>query len=149
MLADMHDPHLQASGEVVAAHFTEGSPAAASMGVFVGIQQMEYGNLAAPFLAKMGPFTATGGPFSVAAGRVSFTFGFKGPAVSTEPCLEHAWHVQRLHASIQQMEYGNLAAPFLAKMGPFTATGGPFSVAAGRVSFTFNGFKGPAVSIAV
>ena len=71
----------QAAGEVVAAHFTEGSSAAATLGVFVGIQQMEYGSLAAPFLAKMGPFTATGGPFSVAAGRISFTFGFKGPAV--------------------------------------------------------------------
>ena len=64
-------------------HFHEGSPAAASIGVFVGIQQMEYGTLAAPFLSKMGPFTATGGPFSVAAGRISFTFGLKGPAVSS------------------------------------------------------------------
>lgn len=52
------------------------------MGVYVGIQQMEYGNLAAPHLSTMGPFSATGGPFSVSAGRLSFTFGFKGPAVS-------------------------------------------------------------------
>ena len=52
------------------------------MGVYIGIQQMEYGQLAAPHLQKMGPFTATGGPFSVAAGRLSYIFGLKGPAVS-------------------------------------------------------------------
>lgn len=51
-------------------------------GVWVGIQQMEYGNLAAQYIPAMGAFTATGTPFSVAAGRISFTFGFKGPAVS-------------------------------------------------------------------
>lgn len=51
-------------------------------GVFVGIQQMEYGAMASPYLAKIGPFSATGTPFSVSAGRLSFTFGLKGPAVS-------------------------------------------------------------------
>lgn len=53
-------------------------------GVWVGIQQMEYGNLAAAHMPAMGAFTATGTPFSVAAGRISFTYGFKGPAVSTD-----------------------------------------------------------------
>ena len=51
------------------------------MGVWVGIQQMEYGILAAAHLPAMGAFTATGTPFSVAAGRISFVHGFKGPAV--------------------------------------------------------------------
>ena len=46
-------------------------------GVYVGIQQMEYGGLAAPFLHTIGPFSATGGSFSVAAGRLSFTYGLK------------------------------------------------------------------------
>ena len=50
-------------------------------GVWVGIQQMEYGILAANHMQAMGAYTATGTPFSVAAGRISFTFGFKGPAV--------------------------------------------------------------------
>ncbi len=49
--------------------------------VYVGIQQMEYGSLAAPHLPDMGAFTATGTPFSVAAGRLSFTYAFKGPSV--------------------------------------------------------------------
>ena len=51
-------------------------------GIFVSIQQMEYGALASPHLHSIGPFSATGGPFSVAAGRMSFTYGLKGPAVS-------------------------------------------------------------------
>ena len=48
------------------------------MGVYVGMQQMEYVGLSAPYLAGMGPYTATGGLFSVAAGRLSFTYGMKG-----------------------------------------------------------------------
>jgi len=52
------------------------------VGVYVGIQQMEYGGMSAPYLMSIGPFSATGGPFSVAAGRMSFTYGFNGPSVS-------------------------------------------------------------------
>ena len=52
--------------------------AAPEMGVYVGIQQMEYSGLSAPHLATIGPYSATGGPFSVAAGRLSFTYGLKG-----------------------------------------------------------------------
>jgi len=48
------------------------------MGVFVGIQQMEYSGMAAPHLTAIGPYSATGGAFSVAAGRLSFTHGLKG-----------------------------------------------------------------------
>lgn len=59
-----------------------GGKATEGTAVYVGIQQMEYGSLAAAHLADMGAFTATGSPFSVAAGRLSFTYGFKGPSVS-------------------------------------------------------------------
>ena len=52
------------------------------VGVYVGIQQMEYGGMSTPYLQSIGPFSATGGPFSVAAGRISFTYGFNGPSVS-------------------------------------------------------------------
>ena len=58
------------------------SAAASETGIYVGIQQMEYGAMASPYLAKIGPFSATGTPFSVSAGRLSFTHGLKGPAVS-------------------------------------------------------------------
>ena len=71
---------MQASWEVLN---TQEDPGFAEplMGVYIGIQQMEYGSIATPHLQKMGPFTATGGPFSVAAGRLSYTYGLKGPAV--------------------------------------------------------------------
>ena len=61
-------------------------------GVWVGIQQMEYGNLASEYVQAMGAYTATGTPFSVAAGRLSFTFGFKGPAV-----CNLAFHITRMY----------------------------------------------------
>lgn len=51
---------------------------AGDMGVYVGIQQMEYGSLAAAHLGALGAFAATGSPFSVAAGRISFNYGLKG-----------------------------------------------------------------------
>ena len=91
---------LQASWEVMqplvsASGFHTGA-AAAAMGVYVGIQQMEYGALAAPHIGAMGAFTATGTPFSVAAGRLSFHYGLKGeprlpqhvPVATVKPSFE-------------------------------------------------------------
>ena len=52
------------------------------VGVYVGIQQMEYGGMSAPYLMSIGPFSATGGHFSFAAGRMTFTYGFNGPTAS-------------------------------------------------------------------
>lgn len=79
---------LQASWEVMSG-IPQPDQTAASMGVFIGMQQMEYGNLAAGHLQSMGPFTATGGPFSVAAGRLSYIYGLQGPAVckATASCV--------------------------------------------------------------
>lgn len=76
---------MQVSWEVLHGQqrVTGAVPSASSeTGIFVGIQQMEYGALASPHLQTIGPFSATGGSFSVAAGRMSYTYGFKGPAVS-------------------------------------------------------------------
>ena len=76
-----------------AAFAAAGGPAE-RMGVFVGIQQMEYGALAAAHLGSTGAFTATGTPFSVAAGRLSFHYGLKGPlltaAANDTCCLERS-----------------------------------------------------------
>ena len=69
------------------------STKAQEVGVYVGIQQMEYSGMSAPYLPNIGPFSATGGPFSVAAGRLSFIYGFNGPSVSRiankDICLSH------------------------------------------------------------
>lgn len=68
--------------------------------MWVGIQQMEYGSLAAAHMPAMGAFTATGTPFSVAAGRISFTYGFKGPAVRTSHCRKKL--PREMHVKIMQ-----------------------------------------------
>ena len=68
---------------------TDFAAVAGAVGVFVGIQQMEYGALAAPHLGAMGAFAATGSPFSVAAGRMSFTYGLKGAPLGTPGGRHH------------------------------------------------------------
>ena len=94
--ADLMDPQqrllLETSWEAVQAvgNATESLLGGKDTGVFIGIQQMEYGGLAAPHLHAIGPFSATGGSFSVAAGRLSFTYGFKGPAVSMDTACSSA-----------------------------------------------------------
>jgi hypothetical protein len=60
------------------------------MGVYVGIQQMEYAGLAAPHLQSFGPYNASGSPFSVAAGRLSFTYGLKGEQAVLMPSASAA-----------------------------------------------------------
>lgn len=78
---------MQVSWEVMAGHLptlvATTAGAVPEMGVFVGIQQMEYGGLAAPHLSSLGPYSASGSPFSVAAGRLSFTYNLKGAISST------------------------------------------------------------------
>ena len=63
------------------------------MGVFVGIQQMEYSGMAAPHLTAIGPYSATGGAFSVAAGRLSFTYGLKGKSRQHASNPDHAYRL--------------------------------------------------------
>ena len=63
----------------------QGQSMPATTGVYIGIQQMEYGSLSSRHIINMGAFAATGSPFSVAAGRISYTFGYRGPAVAFQP----------------------------------------------------------------
>jgi acyl transferase domain-containing protein len=90
--ADLMDPQQRLLLEVSWEALQAAGPGAGGpdTGVYVGIQQMEYGGLAAPHLHAIGPFSATGGSFSVAAGRLSFTHGFKGPAVSMDTACSSA-----------------------------------------------------------
>lgn len=75
---------------------------AGETGVFVGIQQMEYGGMAAQHLPIMGAYSATSSAFSVAAGRVSFTYGFSGPAVSIDTACSSA--MVAAHSAAQHLE---------------------------------------------
>ena len=58
--------------------------AGAAVGVFVGISQMEYGHLLYQRKSDLGIHAVTGVPLSAAAGRLSYTFGFKGPALALD-----------------------------------------------------------------
>jgi 3-oxoacyl-(acyl-carrier-protein) synthase/acyl carrier protein len=71
-------------------------------GVYVGIQQMEYGSMASAHTPVMGAFAATGTPFSVAAGRLSFTYGFGGPAVSIDTACSSA--MVAAHSAAQHLQ---------------------------------------------
>ena len=89
---------LQGAAEVISGNGSGGGrggpPSPSSRrdaAVFVGVQQMEYGALAARCSpSSVGAHSATGTPFSVSAGRVSFTFGLSGPAVAVDTACSSA-----------------------------------------------------------
>jgi 3-oxoacyl-(acyl-carrier-protein) synthase/acyl carrier protein/D-arabinose 1-dehydrogenase-like Zn-dependent alcohol dehydrogenase len=57
----------------------------ASVAVGVGIASAEYNNhLVANFTTGVSAYSATGGALSVASGRLSYTYAFKGPALSVD-----------------------------------------------------------------
>lgn len=95
---------MQVSWEVMAGHLPTLAAASAGavpeMGVFVGIQQMEYGGLAAPHLSSLGPYSASGSPFSVAAGRLSFTYNLKGAIDSPPSKLSRCFCLYSLHRGV-------------------------------------------------
>ena len=54
------------------------------MGVYVGIEHMEYNGLMKEHKIPLSPLMATGSAFSVAAGRLSYKYGLQGPCVSID-----------------------------------------------------------------
>ena len=59
-------------------------------GVFVGISSMDYQKLSSRYGGGVTAYSATGVSLSVAAGRVSYTFGFTGPALAVDTACSSA-----------------------------------------------------------
>eukprot|EP00889_Picochlorum_renovo_P002073 jgi/Picre1/29103/NNA_004496.t1 len=76
-----------------------------SSGVFVGIASTEYRKVVHDHINGYSPLSATGTlSISVAAGRVSFTFGFQGPAVPVETACSSS--LVALHTSANSINLG-------------------------------------------
>ena len=71
------------SGMFASADFVS-TAATAQVGVYVGISSMDYQKLAARCHPGVTAYSATGVSLSVAAGRLSYTFGFAGPALAID-----------------------------------------------------------------
>ncbi|MEU3751085.1 type I polyketide synthase, partial [Streptomyces narbonensis] len=77
---------LESAWEVLeSAGIRPGPLRGSSTGVFVGIMAQEYGpSLLNPSLDAVDGYLVTGNQLSVASGRISYTFGFEGPAMTVD-----------------------------------------------------------------
>ncbi|MEM7417513.1 MAG: SDR family NAD(P)-dependent oxidoreductase [Gemmatimonadota bacterium] len=74
-------------------------------GVFVGICNNDYVlRLGSLGMHAIDPYYASGGAYSVAAGRLSYTFGFQGPAVSIDTACSSS--LVALHQAIRSLRSG-------------------------------------------
>ena len=106
LLEATHEVYSQHQGRAAAPQATGKSP----VGVFVGISTPDYADLGKAH-SSIGVYTATGSALSVAAGRLSYFFGFAGPAVSGKhphyicrcSCLVHVYHdlLQATEAAVE------------------------------------------------
>ncbi len=82
----------------------EGSPT----GVFVGITLNDYGYMVQQASEAKGEsvqaFGVTGGPLNAAAGRISYTFGFTGPAVAVDTACSSS--LVAIHQACQSLRLG-------------------------------------------
>ncbi|KAL0047289.1 hypothetical protein WJX82_000056 [Trebouxia sp. C0006] len=79
LLESTFEVYSQHQGRAAAPH----APGKSPVGVFVGISTPDYADLGKAH-SSIGVYTATGSALSVAAGRLSYFFGFAGPAVSVD-----------------------------------------------------------------
>ncbi|MFI6056495.1 type I polyketide synthase, partial [Streptomyces violascens] len=87
-------------------------------GVFVGIAEESYLGLASP--EEFQGYLMTGKLGSVASGRISYTFGFEGPAVSMDTACSSS--LVALHQAVQSLRSGEST---LALAGGVTVNGDP------------------------
>eukprot|EP00803_Ostreobium_quekettii_P000409 evm.model.scf_315.2 EVM.evm.TU.scf_315.2 scf_315:16736-21153(+) len=77
------------------------------MGVYVGVSSMDYNKLNLKYSGTVTAYDTTGSSLSVASGRLSYTFGFNGPAVTIDTACSSS--LVGLHHAINSIVLGQCA----------------------------------------
>ena len=76
-----------------------------SMGIFVGVSQLDYASIVLSTGSASNSYYATGSHLSVTAGRLSYTFGFSGPAAAIDTACSSS--LVTMHMSVNAIETGD------------------------------------------